>query len=188
MNTTVVQITTQHELKIDNRIFKYYFTPALSPQKPCICILHGHGYATNQCHFKYPNWNVICPIDNFGYEQMGSWYLGEDNNFFWIDAMKSIIQEVYNQYDIGSLSFWGSSMGGYAALVHGYLFHAKCIYANIPQTYLLGSDYSNSGMEKYFRKIGDDLKEFNDLKKLFKYKTKKSIFFVLINLNIQGNI
>lgn len=78
--------------------------------------------------------------------------------------MRKIVQRLRDQ-GTRDVYFWGSSMGGYGALLHGYLNHAKAIYANIPQTRLLGTSYSDNGMKKYFEKIfGVNVGKCNDLR------------------------
>lgn len=63
------------------------------------------------------------------------------------------------------LFFWGSSMGGYGALLHGILLNAKAIYVNIPQIKLLKSTYSEKSMKKFFEPIfgNDENSIFNDV-------------------------
>jgi Family of unknown function (DUF6270) len=173
----ISQVSERHTLNLDGREFVYYFSPALEQNKPIIFILHGHGYAASPSQFKSPNWNVVCPMDSFGYGGMGSWFLGENGNFFWIDAMKRILESIRAKVGNGRLYFWGSSMGGYGSLVHGYLLHATAVYANVPQTWLLGSNYSEGGMKKYFEPIfANSYSEFNDLKLFFKARSRTKYF------------
>lgn len=69
------------QIKVNGRSIVFYFTPAEKEKQPIIFIFHGHGYNKSHSAFKSPNFNVVCPIDNFGYEGLGSWYLGEDGDF-----------------------------------------------------------------------------------------------------------
>lgn len=177
INNELSQTGERHTLTLDGREFVYYFSPALEQNKPIIFILHGHGYVTSPSQFKSPNWNVVCPMDSYGYGGMGSWFLGENGNFFWIDAMKRILESIRAKVGNGRLYFWGSSMGGYGSLVHGYLLHATAVYANVPQTWLLGSSYSEGGMKKYFEPIfSSSYSEFNDLKLFFKARSRTKYF------------
>ena len=93
---------------------------------------------------------MLCPVDDFGVKAAGSWYLGEQGDLFWLTAMPALIRSVHAG---DSLYFSGSSMGGYGAILHGILNRARAVYANVPQTRLLGSAYSNTGMKKYFQPI-----------------------------------
>ncbi|KCB30454.1 hypothetical protein L541_3501 [Bordetella hinzii CA90 BAL1384] len=132
-------------------------------------ILHGHDFAAVPAKFRNENYHVVCPMDRFGVQRGGSWWLGEDGDFFWLRVMPRIVESIRSRGGT-DLFFWGSSMGGWGALLHGYLNHAKAVYANVPQTVLLDSSYSNEGgMKQYFSKIfGKDggLSDFNDLKKI----------------------
>ncbi len=138
--------------------------------------------------FKSANWNVVCPIDNFGYKGMGCWFLGELGDFFWLDAMKAIIDQVRAETGTGRLYFWGSSMGGYGGLLHGKLNHATAVYANVPQTVLLGSTYSERGSKIYFDPMfGDDVDpRFNDLKVLYQTRSRTKLFLCFNQLE-RGN-
>ncbi len=51
-------------------------------------------------------------MDNYGYDGLGSWYLGEDEDFFWLDAMPEILSYVRERSGKSRLYMWGSSMGG----------------------------------------------------------------------------
>lgn len=101
-------------------------------------ILHGHQHNAKASSFTDENWNVVCPIDNFGYEQCGSWWLGENNDFFVKELMLRLIEKVKEITGGHRLYFWGSSMGGYGAILYGLLTGAEAIFAHIPQTKLIG--------------------------------------------------
>lgn len=180
--------TEKHQLTMGSRTIDYYFTPAESPNRPILIILHGQGYVERPSQFQSPLWNVVCPIDNFGYNGMGCWFLGERGDFFWLDAMKLIIQEVREKSGSGRLHFWGSSMGGYGGLVHGKLNNATAVYANVAQTHLLGSTYSERGSKVYFEPIFGDVVEsrFNDLKVLFQTRSRTK-YFLCFNQLERGN-
>lgn len=54
---------------------------------------------------------------------------------------------------------------------------ARAIYANVPQTVLLGSKYSENGMEKYFSYIiSSPDNKYNDLKKVLRKRTSCKYF------------
>lgn len=153
-------------LEIDGRKFNFAFRPS-APQHPLLVVLHGHNKNPRPSKLKSEIFNVLCPMDNFGLNGCGAWFLGENGDFFWLDAMKIIIDHVYSGNEI---YFIGSSMGGYGAILHGILNNASGIYANIPQTKLLGSAYAQQGMQRYFSNIfGDHANsEYNDLKQVIK--------------------
>lgn len=78
------------KIEVNIRFIEFCFTPAETDNKPVIFIFHGHGFNKSHSAFKSPNFNVVCPIDDFGYEDMDSWCLGEKGDFFWLDAMREI--------------------------------------------------------------------------------------------------
>lgn len=142
---------------IDLRIFRhgtrdlrYLFTPADDARAPLVVILHGHTPNPVPSRYRSPAWNVLCPLDEFGQGGAGSWWLGEAGDHFWLDAMPALISRLYEG---DRLFFCGSSMGGYGAILHGVLNRARAVYANIPQTRLLGSSYSEDGMKVFFEPI-----------------------------------
>lgn len=57
---------------------EYRFVPAQhSPEKaPTLVILHGHGNYP-PARAVYSDWNVFNPLDNYGVDGYGSWWLGE---------------------------------------------------------------------------------------------------------------
>jgi len=170
--------TEKLEVLVGKRVVHYHLTRAMESNRPILIILHGHGFVKSPAQFRSPNWNVVCPIDNFGVNNWGSWFLGEQGDFFWLDAMKAIIDSVREKTGRGKLFFWGSSMGGYGALLHGRLNQATAVYANVPQTWLLGSNYSEGGQIKYFEPIfGDRIEnKYNDLKYLFESRSRTKYF------------
>lgn len=170
-------LSGKNVVRVSGREFVFYFSPAESVNKPIIFIFHGHGYSSKPSQFKNPNWNVICPMDHFGYEKMGSWYLGEQGDFFWVEAMKVILRKVLKVAGKSRIYMWGSSMGGFASILYGHLLGAKAIYANVPQTKLLGSKYSDNGMHKFFSPIfNDEGNDYNDLKDVLKKRTSCKYF------------
>jgi len=80
--------TQRIELEVEGRKFVFYLTPAEAENRPILFIFHGHGYNKAPSAFKSPNWNVVCPIDDYGYERMGSWFLGENGDFFGLALCK----------------------------------------------------------------------------------------------------
>lgn len=149
-------------LKLGSREISYTFRPAEKPAAPLLLILHGHSKKPAASRYRNPAYNILCPIDNFGYEGWGSWYLGEHGDHFWLEAISKLIEL---HQDSPDLFFCGSSMGGYGAILHGVLNEAKAVYANIPQTLLLGSSYSDGGMKKFFEPIfaPNEPSRFNNL-------------------------
>ncbi|MCG9116346.1 hypothetical protein LH428_10900 [Laribacter hongkongensis] len=165
MNNNLV--ANRYDVSVNGRNIVYYHFPAENPNSPVLFILHGHDFAAQPTSYRNRNWHVVCPMDRFGIKKGGGWFLGEDGDFFWIDGMRAIVQRLKDQ-GAGDIYFWGSSMGGFGSLLHGYLNRAKAVYANVPQTKLLGTAYSDFGMRKYFEKIfgSRNTEPWNDLKKV----------------------
>lgn len=72
MNFLTEQQKFEYNLKRNNREIKWFFTPAKEKNKPILFILHGQGHAVQCAQFKNPSFNVVCPMDSFGYEGLGS--------------------------------------------------------------------------------------------------------------------
>lgn len=110
-----------------------------------LVVLHGRGANKEPARFVSPEWNVLCPLDRYGEGGNGCWWLGEDGDFFLARLLHGLIRDV--RADLGrdrGLYFWGSSMGGYGAILHGTLLRAHAVYAHIPQIRLRGTDYTDS--------------------------------------------
>ena len=130
---------------------QYAFTPAAMPATaPIVVIFHGHKYSTRPTAFMDARYNVIAPLDNFGPESCGSWWLGEAGDYFVVDMIRKIVDQARAETGSSELFTWGSSMGGYAALLHAMRLEACAAYAHIPQTLLIGSRYGAGGMGRYF--------------------------------------
>ena len=146
----------------------------LSPAKvnpesaPIYLILHGHGTPSRPTLYAEINWNVIAPLDNFGLDGKGSWWIGENGDFSTRELLANVVhmsKELLNSKGDVILCIYGSSMGGYGAIINGTKVGAKAVYANVPQIKLLGSTYGESGMKKYFEAaLGMNPNQiFNDL-------------------------
>ncbi|MEB2332288.1 MAG: hypothetical protein OZ916_08385 [Nitrosomonas sp.] len=165
------------EIRIKDKDIVFYFSSAKDKNKPILFIFHGHGYNITPAQFISENYNVVCPMDSYGYKGLGSWYLGESGDLFWLEAMPEILRYVREFVGNGRLYMWGSSMGGYASILYGHLLRAHAVYTNIPQTILLGSKYSDNGMLKFFQPIfGDRDSVYNDLRKVINYRTPCKYF------------
>ena len=165
----------------------------LSPAKinpesaPIFLILHGHGTTSRPTFYAEQNWNVIAPIDNFGLDNKGSWWIGENGDCSTSDLLENVVLEskkLLNLKENVVLCIYGSSMGGYGAVLNGFKLKAKAVYANVPQVKLLGSTYSELGMKKYFEAaLGQTPKEeHNDLNLFVKSQNDECpLFFICEN-------
>lgn len=80
--------------------------------------------------------NTLFILDDFGYEQRGSYYLGESGDFFVKELVLELITETMNDLAIKMLVTAGSSKGGTCALMFGLLKKADAIIAGAPQYYI----------------------------------------------------
>lgn len=150
----------------DSKDLSYRLTLAAEPSNsPLLVILHGHGPNPKASKFNDAKWNVLAPIDDYGLDSQGSWWLGKDDDPFVLEMLHDLIASIQDEHTIKKgLFFWGSSMGGYGALLHGLLLNATAVYANIPQIRLLGSTYSNTSMKDFFQKvISSETSKYNDI-------------------------
>ena len=118
----------------NNRKLYYRFTPApfLSNFSPLLVVLHDEGKAEVN-HFEYKMWNVLTPIDNFEYENKGTRWLGEENDFFVKDLLQKLIHQYADKLECEDhIYLYGNGMGGYGAIMHGILCKANAVYAQAP--------------------------------------------------------
>lgn len=121
-----------------------------------LVILHGHGANKNYAKYFSEEWTVICPLDKYGTEGFGCWWLGENGDFFVFNLLQNLIQQLKEQYELKQLYFWGSSMGGYGAILHGIIANAHAVYAHMPQIKLRGTDYTDGANSKFYTPIFGD--------------------------------
>lgn len=114
--------------------------------------------------------NKLFILDDFGYDNRGLFYLGEDNKFEVAAAVKKLISEIATKYGIDHRIYVGSSKGGYAALYLGLDDIESTIIAGAPQYYL--RFYLNDAKdERRLRQIcGNDEKAIEELDYLIKKK------------------
>jgi hypothetical protein len=159
-----------------------------SPESaPIFLILHGHGTTSRPTFYSEPKWNIIAPIDNFGLDNKGSWWIGVDGDKSTSNLLSLVVTKskdlLKSKKDV-SVCIYGSSMGGYGAILNADRLNADAVYANVPQIRLLGSTYSELGMKKYFHaalgKEPDDM--YNDLNNYIRtVKRKYPLFFICEN-------
>lgn len=124
-----------------------------SKEKKGLFILHGHGANKKYARFYDDEWIIISPLDIYGTEGLGSWWLGEKGNFFTFRLLQELVLRVREEYNIEQVFFWGSSMGGYGAILHGTICKADAIYAHMPQVKLIGTDYTDGVNSKFYLPI-----------------------------------
>lgn len=80
--------------------------------------------------------NKLFILDDFGYGDRGSYYLGEDNGQILIEKIIKLIDEIKNKQFIKNIYCVGSSKGGWASLFYGLKINANYIICGSPQYYL----------------------------------------------------
>jgi pimeloyl-ACP methyl ester carboxylesterase len=149
------------------RKFLYYVNLANNAPNtaPTLIVFHGwNGAASNQINGERglgdPGWNTVFPVDYFGFNRMGSWYLGENGEYFVIDFVDRMIAELRNELGLaGAIYTYGSSMGGFGAVFHGIRHRVPVMVLDIPQTCLLGNVYGRYHAQKLRKVFGDDVVE-----------------------------
>lgn len=176
-NQSLLYIEDSHKRKLF-----YRFTPAalISNFVPLIVILHDED-VTNAPHFEYKMWNVLTPIDNFGYEKKGSCWLGEDGDFFVKDLLQELIRQIAQEYECEDhIYFYGSSsMGGYGAILHGTLCKANAVYAQAPMIKV--PDQNQLGVQRqqfYHYVFGEKVSQEKDLNSLLNPRDTFPILFL----------
>lgn len=151
-----------------------------------LVILHGRGANTRAARFVDPNWNIICPLDRYGERNCGSWWLGENGDFFVAAMLHELVRSFREALGTDQgLYMWGSSMGGYGAILHGTLLRARAIYAHIPQIRLRGTDYTD-GRNKpvYDAVLGDRVNHrFADLARFVAARPRKGLPLYFLSQN-----
>jgi hypothetical protein len=109
-------------------------------------LISFHGWAGDVEHRpagdQFMNWNIFAPWDRFGVARNGCWWLGENRQFFMMEAIDQLIREIREDFRLkGDIYGWGSSMGGFGALFHAFRCKFKAVGVNVPQVRLIGSDY-----------------------------------------------
>lgn len=134
----------------------YVFRPARCPARPLLVILHGSGFHERPTQFRSEDYNILAPMDRYGCGGRGGWYLGEGGDFFTMPMLLDLIRSIQSAHGLDRLYLWGSSMGGYAAILAGLLLEASAVFAHIPQTNLRDSAWQRQNRAKVDFVFGDD--------------------------------
>lgn len=149
-----------------------------------LIILHGHGSNKAYSKFYDPNWNVIIPLDEFGTDGLGSWWLGENGDFRTYNLVQKMIYIMRAYFHFSSLYFWGSSMGGYGAIIHGFASKAFAIYSHIAQTKLTGTEYTDGINSRFYKPIINNLNQkYADLSFFIKSQKKEKSPILFLSQN-----
>ena len=88
---------------------------------------------------KTVGFNKLFILDNFGYNKQGSYYLGENGDWFLPDMIAGLIKKIQIERQIKHIVMVGSSKGGTAALYYSIKMGAEACVIGAPQ-YFIG-DY-----------------------------------------------
>jgi hypothetical protein len=166
----------------------YRFTPAAIASNfvPLIVILHEEG-RDKATHFEHKMWNVLTPLDHFGYEGRGSCWLGEKGDFFVKDLLQKLIHEIAEEYECEDhIYLYGSSMGGYGAILHGILCKANAIYAQDPYIRIQETNETDTSMKRFYTSIfGNSISKENDLTHFLNPDDPFPVFYLCANDDCQ---
>lgn len=87
------------------------------------------------------NCNQLFILDDFGYQKQGSYYLGENGNWFLPEMIEELIKKIQDENNIKKTVMIGSSKGGSAALLYSIKLQADACIIGAPQYYI--GDYLN---------------------------------------------
>ncbi|MCO4844443.1 MAG: hypothetical protein KC427_00330 [Sulfurovum sp.] len=162
----------------------YRFTPAsiVSNFVPLLVILHDEERAEAR-NFEYKMWNVLTPLDNFGYENKGSCWLGEKGDFFVKDLLQELIDQIAEDLECEDhIYLYGSGMGGYGAILHGILCKANAVYAQAPHIRLLETYNADSTRKRFYASVfSETVSSENDLSNFLNPRDSFPIFYLCNN-------
>jgi hypothetical protein len=165
----------------------YVIRLAAEPQAArTLVVLHGHGGNKQAAKFTDAGWNVLCPLDRWGDQGYGSWWLGERGDFFVARLLHGLVRGVRQALEADKgLYLWGSSMGGYGAILHGILLRAHAVFAHIPQIRLRGTDYTDGPNRRFYDAVIGDLDShpYIDLARFVTARAKSGLPMFFISQN-----
>ncbi|MEG2787793.1 MAG: hypothetical protein RR942_08225, partial [Romboutsia sp.] len=118
------------------------------------------------------NVNKLFILDNYGYDQRGCWYLGENLDFNVEYSVKELISHIQTEYNIEyrNIITCGSSKGGFASVYYGIKYKFGHVIVGAPQILLYN----------YISKFENILKSMENSK----YDTKSILNNIIIDLDI----
>ena len=177
--------TIQMELDSGGHKLPYVFRPASKAGKPLLIVLHGNGNNKIPSKFCSPEYNVLLPLDQYGIKNNGCWFLGENGDFFVFNMLKSLIHKLRARAEIGPmLYFWGSSMGGYAALLFALVMEGHAAFCHIPQINLQDSSWYRKNHVFIDFIFGNDFKKHpwrNLSEMVLKHEGRMPLLFLSFN-------
>lgn len=117
-------------------------------EKSKTLVVSFSGFPGNTCAkynyintLKEVNAHRLFILDDFGYKKQGSYYLGEEGDWFVPEMVIELIKKIQSENKIEHVVMIGSSKGGTAALYFAIKMEADSCVIGAPQFYL--GDYLN---------------------------------------------
>lgn len=63
-------------------------------ERKLLVILHGHGANKSFAKYHDEEWDILCPLDIYGTEGLGCWWLGENGDFFVYRLLQELILQL----------------------------------------------------------------------------------------------
>lgn len=146
----------------DSVMMPYCYQPAFSTKKhasdlPLIINLHAMRANKTAPKARYEEWNLLSPIDCYGYKEEGSYWAYGYPNFPLLDLIvKQVEWYREKRFFNGDIYISGSSSSGIACVNLANKLKAKAVYLNVP---VLSSDtiksLSESLTDRYCQIFGD---------------------------------
>lgn len=161
------------ESAAEGRVLRYLFFPALRTSRGLVVVFHGHvGSDIHPIRYNWQEFDLLLPLDNFGWKNLGSWFWGERGDNFVERAVWGLISEIRARQNAPAWFCMGASMGGFAALYYALKYRADGVYAMAPILDLKEkiTDYRSRGIETTYTHLAapddDTLADLPDIYQL----------------------
>lgn len=161
------------EYAAEGRVLRYLFFPALRASRGLVVVFHGHvGSDIHLVRYNWQDFDLLLPLDNFGWKKLGSWFWGESGDNFVERLVWGLISELRARRQAPAWFCMGASMGGFAALYYALKYQADGVYAMSPILDLKEkvADYRRRGIETTYTHLAapddDTLADLPDLYQL----------------------
>lgn len=132
------------EYTAEDRTLRYAFFPALNTSRGVVVVFHGHvGSDIHPIRYSWPEFDLLLPLDNFGWNNLGSWFWGELGDNFVERLTAGLIEKIRAERAAPAWYCIGASMGGFAALYYALKYRADGVYAMAPVIDLKGKIRDN---------------------------------------------